>query len=348
MREETMMENFNIIKPYHPALEYHTLSQSVSIKIGDIVQYAPSVTPDSIIGDIGELLKGRYQGIVIVDANLPVGLLMKNKLYYQLGTPYGVSLYLRKSAAKLMDKYPLVVDAELPLETVSQMAMDRMENCQYDLIIVVRNQEYIGVVSVTHLLQQLTNLQIRFASNSNPLTGLPGNLIIEERLKQAVANGQPFAVLYCDLDNFKAFNDKYGFEQGDRVLQFTASLLRSALTDVGQDVSNSLLGHIGGDDFIIVTDLDKAEILCNLITDGFDREIEKYYQPQDVEQKCIMIENRRGNIEQFPLMSISVGVVHNRYQTFSSYLQIGEIAAKLKKKAKEIAGSSWVIDWRKS
>lgn len=334
------------IRKHRLTAKYHTLSQSVSVKIGDIVQYTPFVTPTTIIGNLGALLGEHYQGVVIVDGNIPVGLLMKNKLYYQLGTPYGVSLYLRKPAAKLMDTEALVVDAELPLETVSQMAMSRLEDRQYDLIIIVKNNEYAGVVSVTHLLQQLTNLQIRFASNSNPLTGLPGNLVIEERLKQVVAGGQPFAVLYCDLDNFKAFNDKYGFEHGDRVLEFTASMLRESLLEVVDDVSNSLLGHIGGDDFIIVTDLDKAEKLCKCIIKEFDQKIKKYYESQDIAQGCIKVVNRKGKMEQFPLMSISIGVVHNRNRKFSSYIEIGETSAQLKKMAKKISGSSWVVDQR--
>lgn len=332
----------------YPSLtaEYHTLSQSVSVKIGDIVQDNPCVTPSTIISNLEVLLEGRYQGIVIVDEQIPVGLLMKDKLYYRLGTPYGLSLYSKKPAAKLMDREALIVDAELPLETVSQMAMNRLEDSQYDLIIIVKNKKYIGVVSVTHLLQQLTDLQIRFASNSNPLTGLPGNLIIEERLKQVVAGGQPFAVLYCDLDNFKAFNDKYGFEQGDRVLQFTASVLRAALLELVDDTANTLLGHIGGDDFIILTDLDKAEELCRFIVQEFDQKIKEYYEPEDIDQACIMVTNRKGKMEQFPLMSISIGVVHNRNRTFSSYIEIGEASAKLKKMAKKIVGSCWIVDQR--
>lgn len=335
------------IKSYRPLAEYPTLSQSVNVKIGDIVQYTPFVTPDTIISNLGVLLEDRYQGIVIVENNIPVGLLMKNKLYYRLGTPYGVSLYLSKPAANLMDREALIVDAELPLEIVSQMAMNRLGDSQYDLIIVVKNKEYAGVVSVTHLLQKLTNLQIHFASNSNPLTGLPGNLIIEERLKQVLAEGQSFAILYCDLDNFKAFNDKYGFEQGDRVLEFTAAVLRAGLFDVVGDISNTLLGHIGGDDFIIVTDPDKAEYLCKFIVKEFDQKINKYYEPEDIEQDCIMVANRKGKMERFPLMSISIGVVHNRNRQFSNYIEIGEASAQLKKLAKSISGSAWVIDQRR-
>lgn len=334
------------IKSYHRLTECHTLSETVSMKIGDIVQSNPVVASTTIISNVEVLLGARYQGIVVADDNIPVGLLMKNKLYYRLGTPYGVSLYLSKPVAKLMDQKALIVDAELPLETVSRMAMNRLENSQYDLIIVVKNKKYIGVVSVTHLLQQLTDLQIRFASNSNPLTGLPGNLIIEERLKQVVEKGQPFAVLYCDLDNFKAFNDKYGFEQGDCVLKFTAALLTAMLLEVVNDISNTLLGHIGGDDFIIVTDQDKAEKLCKSIVREFDEKIVKYYEPEDVRQKYIMVANRKGKMEQFPLMSISIGVVHNQSKKFTSYIEIGEVAAQLKKTAKKISGSSWLFDQR--
>jgi len=322
------------------------LSQAFGITIGDIAEESPAAYGNTVVSDVEKLFADEsVQGVVILDGNKPIGLLMKNKLYYQLGTHYGVSLYYRRSVERVMDNNPLIVNANLPLEAVAQLAMNRHNHNIYDLIIVVRDEQYIGTVSIIHLLKHLTNLQIRCAYNSNPLTGLPGNLLIEEQLKNIIAANQPFAVLYMDLDNFKAFNDYYGFEYGDQALLTTASILSSCLADLGS--SKSFLGHIGGDDFVMITEWHHIEKMCSTIVSRFDHEVRTLYSLEDIKKGYITIQNRKGDFENFPLMTISIAVVTNQHHNFNNYLEIGEIAAELKKKAKSMKGSVWVVDKRK-
>ena len=192
----------------------------------------------------------------------------------------------------------------------------------------------------------LSTQQIKLAANANPLTGLPGNLMIEERLKTVVRQQEHFSALYVDLDHFKAFNDKYGFEHGDLVLLKTARILQEV---VARDTRSAsvFLGHIGGDDFLLLLTWDEdASVIAAKIIEKFDAEIADLYSEEDRRVGFICVSNRKGEEERFPIMSISVAIVDNTTRAFSNYLEISEAAAQLKKRAKEIEGSIWVRERR--
>ena len=180
----------------------------------------------------------------------------------------------------------------------------------------------------------------------SPLTGLPGNVQIHAELKKRLANKEPFSVLYVDLDNFKAYNDVYGFLKGDEIIKFTADTIirciHSNITD------NAFIGHIGGDDFIAIVPILHCEKLCESIIANFDVEVTKFFTEDDNEKGYIEVANRKGIIEQFPLTSISIGVVEADKDRFSNMLEIGEIGAQVKHAAKSVMGSSYAIDKRKN
>ncbi len=138
-------------------------------------------------------------------------------------------------------------------------------------------------------------------SSANPLTKLPGNAAIERVVQQLLAEGHTFSVCYCDLDNFKAYNDKYGYEAGDRVLVHTAEVLMSAARQKGN--ADDFVGHIGGDDFVVITTVDREDGICMDLIGNFDRTIPNYYCREDRIRKFIQVENRSGTPEKFPLMS---------------------------------------------
>lgn len=322
------------------------LDIALGMSVGEIVEYGPVVESGTLVNQAEALLlTEKAGGIVVLSQNKPIGLLMKNRLYFQLGTRYGLSLYHSRPVDLVMDKNPLVVDAGLPLDSVSHLAMSRADDNKYDFIVVTQSDEYAGVVSIPHLLNNMTNLQVRCATNANPLTGLPGNLMIDLKLKALVEKKLLFAVFYVDLDNFKAFNDKYGFERGDQALLLTAEILRSCVDRVCRQ--ESFLGHIGGDDFVIIVHPEEIDSLGQAIIQQFDREISALYDPQDLARGFILVNNRYRQPERFPVMTISIGVVHTLCRGFSNYLEIGGIAAALKKQAKEIEGSTYVVDQRR-
>lgn len=180
----------------------------------------------------------------------------------------------------------------------------------------------------------------------SPLTGLPGNMQIEAELKRRLRKKAEFSILYIDLDNFKAYNDIYGFLKGDEIIKLTSRIIQRNVHDL--DLEESFIGHIGGDDFvaIIPSGIDFERICQNIIIE-FDYEILEYFSDEDSERGYMEVSNRKGIMEQFPLVSISVGVVVIEKNRFKNILEIGEVGAQVKHVAKATMGSTYVIDRRK-
>ena len=181
----------------------------------------------------------------------------------------------------------------------------------------------------------------------SPLTGLPGNVQIHAELKKRLTKREEFAVLYVDLDNFKSYNDIYGFLKGDQIIQFTAEVILSGIHQFFAE--GTFVGHIGGDDFIaIIPYNNKLESLCQTMVATFDKGIKRFFTEADQEKGYLEVENRKGVMEQFPLTSVSVGVLVAERGRFANILEIGEVSTQVKHLAKSIPGSSYAIDRRKS
>ncbi|MFC1679327.1 response regulator [Elusimicrobiota bacterium] len=180
--------------------------------------------------------------------------------------------------------------------------------------------------------------------DANPLTHLPGNVSIQTRITAAIKAGRPLAVLYVDLNSFKAYNDAYGYDAGDHVLQATGQMLLDSAKSAGED--NYFIGHIGGDDFIVLTVPDKMESLCEDIISKFDALAPSFYKEEDRARGMIVSKDRKGEIVEFPFLSIAIGVCHNKSRPLTSYAQVSEIGAELKKVAKREPGSHHFIDRR--
>ena len=179
----------------------------------------------------------------------------------------------------------------------------------------------------------------------SPLTGLPGNVQIHAELKKRLSRQKPFCVLYLDLDNFKSYNDVYGFLKGDQIIEFTAEVIVREIHD--SQLQDSFIGHIGGDDFVAIVDGLNCERLCQNILARFDANVTKYFTDEDLERGYIEVPNRKGIIEQFPLTSLSIGVVVADTNRFHNILEIGEVGAQVKHAAKSVMGSSYAVDRRK-
>ncbi len=180
----------------------------------------------------------------------------------------------------------------------------------------------------------------------SPLTGLPGNVQIDAEMKKGLLNKEGFVMLYFDLDNFKAYNDVYGFLNGDEIIKFTA---RTIVKNVESLTNNEgFVGHVGGDDFVAIIPIDNDyEHICQNIIAEFDKEVVKYFNEEDVQRGYLEVENRKGVIEEFPLTSISIGVVVVDKGRFHNALEIGEVGAQVKHLAKTTLGSAYSIDRRK-
>ena len=179
----------------------------------------------------------------------------------------------------------------------------------------------------------------------SPLTGLPGNVQIQTEMKKRLLNKETFAIMYFDLDNFKAYNDVYGFANGDEIIKFTARTITKHVHQIPE--GNTFIGHIGGDDFVAIiskTDYDKV---CQDIILEFDKYAVDFYNEIDVERGYVEVANRRGIIEQFPLTTISIAVLEVDSKIYKTTLEIGEVAGQIKHQAKSVLGSTYIINRRR-
>ena len=197
------------------------------------------------------------------------------------------------------------------------------------------------------LLSRVKNTLKRIDRNrwANPLTGLQGNIEIQSEISSRIAKGLVFSVIYADLDNFKAYNDVYGFACGDRAIKLTADIIADNVHLFG--TGRDLIGHIGGDDFVVVTEPPCVDGICQSIIGVFDRKVKSLYSALDLDKGYITTANRQGIETRYPIMSISMAIVSNEYRRLESHIQVAEYAAELKKKAKALPGSVYFKDRRR-
>ncbi len=184
----------------------------------------------------------------------------------------------------------------------------------------------------------------RLGLEANPLTRLPGNVTIENEILARIQKKAPFAVLYLDLNSFKAYNDIYGFVKGDDVIRETARIILTHSAN-----SSAFIGHIGGDDFIVLTVPEDAEPLCQRIIKAFDAKVPDFYSPEDCAREYVETKDRRGQVTKYPLLSMAIGVMTSQIKPFTSLGEVSKIGAEMKHFAKEKKekGSSYAIDRRR-
>jgi len=194
-----------------------------------------------------------------------------------------------------------------------------------------------------HMTVALKRMKER-AENANPLTKLPGNNVIHENVENRIKRGEKFVVVHTDLDNFKAFNDKYGINNGDKAIMITSQILQQGLKDKGD--SNDFIGHEGGDDFVFVTTPEKADEVTSYMISEFDRQIRVLYSEEDLKKGCIIAKGRDDVAREYPIMSVSLSGVTNAVRPITSYAEITNIVAEVKKKTKAVDGSVFLVDKR--
>ena len=334
---ENLLETPEIIKKRivdkNVSLLKHRFSPSSNVEIGEIARQDNPVLESTTCSEIDKIFKSNLsiRGIPIVDSNSSVlGIVMNSDFFSKVGTQYGWSIYMKRPVRLIMDSNPLIVDYYTPLDMVSKIVISREEDKLYDYIIVEKDNEYYGVVPVISLLEKTMEFELNVAKYSNPLTGLPGNVVIENSISKLILEKKKFSLLYFDINDFKAFNDTYGFENGDRILSFTASIIQKH-TCLYKD---SFLGHIGGDDFVAIIPGHDADSLCENIINEFDSNISNFYSEEDRQKGYIQSFNRNNDEENYPIMSISIAVVMDKNKDYTSIYELTEEAAKIKKKCK--------------
>lgn len=322
-------------------LDKPRFASSCRSTVGELCSKKPVISPNALFMEVYEIMNDpNVTEIAIVDGGgLLLGVLNRRQVLNALGGMYGYTLNMRKTGKNVMDTSCLTVSGDTPIETAAKMAMSRPQQSIYDSMPVVNGttNQYLGFVSIKDLLLTAVNIQVSRAKNCNPLTELPGNIEIDERVERLIGNDEPFAIIYFDLDNFKAYNDAYGFANGDMMIKAVAETLTEYCRE------EDFCGHVGGDDFVVITAGDRAESFCGEAFARFAERCLELYSESDRERVYIVSRNRSGAVENFPLASLSAAAITNRERSFTLPEELSLIIAKTKKLAKQKTGNSLVI-----
>lgn len=267
---------------------------------------------------------------IVDELNHPVGIIYKDKLAEIFSSNYGRALYNKKPILELMEPLPYVVDIYTPIDEVSKLIS---ANKGFDLrpeFIVVEKNSYRGIANIRSLLKVMTEEKIKHAQHSNPLTMLPGNIVIEERVNQFLQSKSPFQMAYFDLNNFKPFNDLYGYVTGDTVIKIVADVISIHCQD-------NFVGHVGGDDFVVLFGTNNPVETCSCILALFRQRISTILNEKHLEQKGYYALNRKGEKEWFSLLSLSCGLIKPDVNAMTSHLHVSQMATIAKKRAKIMA-----------
>ncbi|MDD3569613.1 MAG: GGDEF domain-containing protein [Lachnospiraceae bacterium] len=222
----------------------------------------------------------------------------------------------------------------MPIDAVANIAMKRNVSRIYDSIVVTKNNKFLGIVTVMDLLIASINVRVKRASEASPLTGLPGNWAVQSIIFDTIKATEPFSVIYLDLDNFKAYNDAYGFSNGDLMITAVSKAMKANCDE------NDFLGHIGGDDFVIIAKRTNVISLCEEIIKSFESLIRPLYLIEDWERGYIVSKNRNGFVENFPITTLSIAVITNKDGDYQSVEQLSKTIALTKKKCKLKSGNA--------
>lgn len=316
-----------------------------SVQVGCLLESVPTVSSDATFNEVWEAFSNNrnLRTLPVVDSGIPVGVLLKDDCMHMIASPYGRDLYGKESISALMGKATLVIEKSTPVEKISQILGGQDSVYRGEDLILVEDGFYVGIATIMGLLRKVTELQVRHAQHSNPLTQLPGNVPINEHLERLIGEGWPFTACYFDLDNFKPYNDINGYGRGDMVI----SLLSGILVDM-TDSEFDFVGHIGGDDFMVVFQSFDWEERCNKILRRFADEIPTYYKEGDREKGGIWAETRTGDKAFYPFVSLSIGAVHFEGGDGITCHDVAAVASEAKSVAKKQPGNSIFVDRRKA
>ncbi|QFT86628.1 Putative cyclic di-GMP phosphodiesterase YliE [Halomonas sp. THAF12] len=277
---------------------------------------------------------------VLDDDDRPVGVVRQHAFLGVFANPFSHSLHARRAIDELMDRRMLVAEASMPLEALSRRITGSPKAGRDDFVIVDEAGRYRGLGQIIDLLREITAIQVRTARQANPLTGLPGNEAIHDTLAACLARGRAFVAVYADLDAFKAYNDAYGYARGDQVI---LSLGRMLQEEVGEE---GFVGHVGGDDFMLVLPETSARERCEAILSRFAHFAPEFYSSVHREAGGFPGHDREGRERFVPLMSLSLAYHAVAPGAEKTAMDIGNVLAELKGQAKRQPGNSLFIDRR--
>lgn len=310
-------------------------------QIGQLKLDIPAVTPEMLVEEVATIFdeNEHWFSVAVVSEGVPIGIVKRSRLLQKLSKPFGRDLYVKKPVSQILDESFIQVERHIRLEKVSQMITQRNRSHLEEDFVITENGYYFGIGQVIDLLKMITELQLKSAQNSNPLTGLPGNLLIQEQIDQLIRNKKDFVACYFDLDNFKPYNDQYGYAKGDEILIYLAKLLKKH-----SHPEVDFVGHVGGDDYVVIfRSTNWQESIANILQE-FIQFRETFYNPDDLDNLGIWAEDRFGEKRFFSLMSISVAAIDSSSASLGSSKDIASRLSLIKQEAKQVKGNSLVAE----
>ena len=314
-----------------------TLQGGLERPIGDLCQPLMCITPDTRMSDADRLFNEipSLASLPVVKDDVPVGLIRRHTLLEHFSRPYGRALYEKRPVGEFLQKDSVIVESQMSIGHVSKRITDSDGVDLMQPVIITQNGRYQGMVGTRTLLRHITDAQIQTARYANPLTLLPGNVLIDEHIEGLIREQKEFQLLYLDLNHFKPYNDLYGYRQGDAVLKALGNILQQEASD------QHFIGHIGGDDFVIVAQESDATVLCQRILGNFLSRSDDFHHPDDIARGYLSIPDREGKQNFVPLLGLAIGVVPSGLIEGKNSEELASLAAQAKKLAKQRPGSHW-------
>jgi len=318
-------------------------SSKRSITVETLMRYVEPFQPETEVEKIFIHFSEnpKMRAIPVVKHGRPVGLINRYAFVDSFAQPFRRELLGKKPCMDMMNAEPLLVEKSTPIHELSSFLSESGIEYFTDGFIITEQGRYVGLGTGQDLLREITKAQIETARYANPLTLLPGNVPINEHIDSLLQSGKSFAVCYGDLDHFKPFNDVYGYRKGDEVIQFTGRILGRAC-----DPNLDFIGHIGGDDFIMVMQSADWEKRCHQALNSFANTSPVLYEEEHRSIGGYMSEDRQGRIVHHPLPTLSIGAIWAVPGMFRSHHEISEAATVAKKMAKKTPGNSFFVERR--
>jgi diguanylate cyclase (GGDEF)-like protein len=272
--------------------------------------------------------------IAVVDGGVPIGLINRQRFLDRLHKPFHMEIYGKQSCTVFMNARPLVVEAGTPVESLMPVLSSDDQRYLSDGFIIVSNGSYMGLGTGEALVRSVSSLRIEAARHANPLTFLPGNIPVTEHIARLLASGARFVAAYADMDNFKPYNDQYGYWRGDEMIKLAASALQEHVNPLVD-----FIGHVGGDDFILLLQSADWQARCEAMLRRFTEGARGLYIDEDVARGGLQAEDRLGNPAFFPLTTLSIGLVEVEPGVFASAEAVATRAAIAKRQAKRSGGN---------
>ena len=292
---------------------------------------APCVTPETQNDDLLHLFVTQpwLHAIAVVENGFPVGLISRVEFSNKFAQPYQRELFGRRTCVGNMNPKPLRIEISTSIDSLASVLMGSDQRYLQEGLIVTRQGAYAGLATGESLVRSVTEQRVEAARHANPLTLLPGNIPITEHIRRLLNASVPFAAAYFDLNNFKPFNDLYGYWKGDEMIRLCAAAIQ-ATSRTGTD----FVGHVGGDDFVVLYQSEDWLTRCQAAVTGFNERARSLFDPDDLARDGFESEDRKGNKVIFRLTTVAAGVVLVSPGAYGRPEQVASAAASAKKAAK--------------